>query len=167
MRFIIQTALSLIGSCCLIYSTFSKKKDNMLLWQTTDCGFNAVATLIAGSFTGTTTCILCGIRNFLNAKHKLTKWLTILFCILLFVLGILVNKIGWIGYLPPIAAVEYTIWSALAKNAQQLRAGLIINCSIWAIHDCYVHLYPSTITYIIIIILSIVNLIINRNKQEQ
>ena len=139
----------------------------MLLWQTTDCGFNAVATLIAGSFTGTTTCILCGIRNFLNAKHKLTKWLTILFCISLFVLGILVNKIGWIGYLPPIAAVEYTIWSALAKNAQQLRAGLIINCSIWAIHDCYVHLYPSTITYIIIIILSIVNLIINRNKQEQ
>lgn len=155
---IIANIFSLIGACFIGYSTFSKKKDKMLYLQTADCFFNSISCLLVGSFSAMSTNLICMIRNYINAKGKMSNKLSYLFAIFILIIGIAINKKGLIGLLPPIASVEYTILSARGTTAKHLNYALLINLILWFIHDCFVKLYPSMIIDCIIIFLIIINI---------
>lgn len=156
---IVANIFSALGALLLCISTFSKRKDNMLYIQTGDCFFYSLACFFAGSYSGSTTYLINCVRNIINAKGKMTKPIMALISFLIFTIGMICNTKGFVGILGPVAAVQYTIWSSLAKTSQQIRYGLVLNLAMWEIHDIKMRLYPSAITYLVIIIVTIINII--------
>ena len=157
----------------------------MLFIQTGDCAFHAVADLLVGSYSGFTTNALSGVRNIVNTKGKMTRSLTAVFALLILVIGLISlflseqisslltteNGNPGISYyllqlLPPIASVQYTIWSAAAKSAQRLRVGLLINLTLWLSHDIGMQLYPSLIMDTVIVAVTTINIFRNKEKKE-
>lgn len=163
---ILANIMSGIGMLLLVYSTFSKSKKKMLWIQVGDCFFNALGCLLAGSYSAMITNTVSMIRNILNAKGFMTKVLSYIVAVILLVLGVVVNKKGLIGLLPPVASVIYTIWLERGKTAQSLRFGLIVNLVLWLIHDFYVGLYVSGITDILLIIVTVINIIRFRKERS-
>lgn len=163
---LLANIFSCIGTFLLAYSTFSKSKKNMLWIQVGDCGFNALGNFFIGSYSAMTTNFICLIRNIINAKGKLNNFLLSIISVFILIIGILVNKIGYIGLLPPIASVQYTIWSSKVKSAQGLRYGLIINLILWFIHDLYVKLYPAIIIDILVSLITLYNIIFSKYAKD-
>lgn len=155
---LIANIFSFVWAILLGISTFSKKRNKMLSIQTGDCVFNSLACLFVGSYAGFTTNIISGIRNILNIKCKMTKWLLIIITILILVIWIISNQAWIIWFLPPIASVQYTLWSSTTKSAQRTRMWLVINLIIWLIHDIFMKIYPSATMDLIIIIVAIINI---------
>lgn len=155
---LITNFFSVIGAILLGISTFSKKRNKMLFIQTGDCIFNSLACLFSWSYAGFTTNIISGIRNILNIKGKMTKWLLIFITVLILVIWIISNQSRIIGLLPPIASVQYTLWSSTTKSAQRTRIWLVINIIMWLIHDIFMKIYPSAVMDFIIIIITTVNI---------
>ena len=155
---LIANIFSFVWAILLGISTFSKKRNKMLSIQTGDCVFNSLACLFAGSYAGFTTNIISGIRNMLNIKNKMTKWLLIIITILILLIWIISNQSWIIWLLPPIASVQYTLWSSTTKSAQRIRIWLVINLIIWLIHDIYMKIYPSATMDLIISIVTIINI---------
>lgn len=143
MTLIIANVFSFIGATLFIISSFMNTKKRMLYIQGADALFNGIACLIRGSYSGMTTNFIGGARNILTAKGISPKWLTALICALLIIIGTIFNDKGLIGYLPIIASVEYTIYTALTDDIKHIRIALMINVSLWAIHDFYMLLIPS------------------------
>ena len=154
----IANTFSFIWAILLGISTFSGKRNKMLSIQTWDCVFNSLACLFAWSYAGFTTNLISGIRNILNIKGKVTKWLLIFITVLIIIIWIISNQSGIIGLLPPIASVQYTLWSSTTKSAQRTRIWLTINVVMWLIHDIFMKIYPSAIMDIIIIVITTINI---------
>ena len=115
----------------------------MLLIQCGDCAFNASACFLAGSYPAAVTNVLSLIRNLICIGNGNKKVVSAIFAALLLMIGVLVNRNGIIGLLPPIASVGYTLWMCCAKTARTLKTGLLINVSMWIIHDFVMGLYPA------------------------
>ena len=160
---LIANIFSFIWAILLGISTFSKKRNKMLSIQTGDCIFNSLACLLAKSYAGFTTNVISGIRNILNIKGKMTKKLLIIITILILVIWIISNQAWIIWLLPPIASIQYTLWSSTTKSAQRTRIWLAINIIMWLIHDIFMKIYPSAIMDIIIIIITAINIFRQKN----
>lgn len=156
---ILKEIFSFLGASLLLISTFSKDKKHMLKIQTGDCICNAIAGLLAGSFAATTTNILSGIRNLICVNKKVSKTFSVCYALLILMVGILVNKINAIGYIPAIASFMYTIWIFIFNSPQSINIGLIINLLMWCVHDLYMQLYPIVAVEIIIIISCVANVL--------
>lgn len=159
MSFIIANIFSAIGTFFLAYSTFLKTKNNMLKYQIFDSMFNALGNVFIGSFTGALSNVITIIRNLLNTKGKMTKSLNLFICILVVIIGLLINTNGIIGLLPIIASVQYTISTYTTKTAQGLRYALILNLCFWFIHDLSLGLIPAMIIDIVVIITTFISII--------
>ena len=163
---ILSLLFSTIGALCFAYSTFAKQKSKMLYIQIADCSFNALACFFAGGFSGGATCILCGVRNIFNAKKKMPVWMIVLFCLAFTVTGIIFNQVGIIGWIPIIASLQYTVWSAITNSTQKLRIIIFINTIMWLFYYIVMHLYPSACMSVIVIVVTTYNLIKMRGTEN-
>ena len=150
---------SFLSACCLCYSTFGKKKENMLKWQVANTFFLILSNLFLKGYSGMATNLVCLIRNIIGAKGRLNKHNTVILTILIVVGGILVNNRGWFGLLPVIASVEYSACMYLCKNAQQLRLALAVNVALWAVYDLIIGSYPMFVTDLIVAGASLINVL--------
>lgn len=148
---------SLLSACCLCYSTFGKRKENMLKWQVANTSFLILANLFLKGYSGMATNLVCLIRNILGAKGRLNRTNTVVLTILIVAGGVAVNNRGWLGLLPVIASVEYSICMYLCKDAQQMRLALAINVALWAIYDFAIGSYPMFVTDLIVAGASLIN----------
>ena len=156
---IIANCFSLASASFLAYSTFSKKKEKMLIYQSFDVFFCFLADVFVGSYSAAVTCIINLARNMLAAKNKLKIWMSVVCVILTIVLGVLCNQIGFVGWLPIFASVEYTFAINVTKNANEMRYALILNLILWLMHDLYVGLCPNAIMDCVIVVFSVFNII--------
>ena len=92
----------------------------MFLVQVLNTFFGAVSNLLIGSYSGMSTNIICMIRNYINSKEKNNMLINNIIALTMIIIGICVNKIGIIGYVPIIASVEYTIFAYISKTTQGL-----------------------------------------------
>ena len=155
---IIANCFSLASASFLAYSTFSKKKEKMLIYQSFDVFFCFLADIVVGSYSAAVTCVINLTRNILAAKNKLKIWMSVVCVILTVILGLSFNQIGFIGWFPILASVEYTVAISITKNANGMRYALILNLMFWLIHDLYVGLYPNAAMDVVIIIFSVINI---------
>ena len=126
---------SFLSACCLCYSTFGQKKENMLKWQVANTSFAILAQLFLKGYSGMATNLVCLIRNILGARGRLNKTNTVILTILIVVAGVAANNRGWLGLLPVITSVEYSACMYLCKDAQQMRYALAVNVALWAVYD--------------------------------
>lgn len=162
---IIGEIFSLLAALCLAYSTFSNKKNKMILWQAINAIFYGLSNLFLGAYSAVVTNILTLFRNTLQVKNKLDRNFTIIICLLMTIVGIIFNNREWLGLLPIVASVSYTICVYVLKSAQQMRIALIVNLLQWMIIDFLVKSYPMFIMDIIIIIVTFINIV--RYKKEK
>lgn len=157
MMLVFGEIFSFLAAICLAYSTFSKKKDKMIFWQIIDSLFNSISNVFLLSYSGCITNIFTLLRNYLTYKGKFNKKCLIIIMMLLIFLGICFNNKGFIGILPIIASIEYTIFMYKTKTVNKLRIGLIINLIMWGVYDFYIKSYPMFAMDMIIIVLSLIN----------
>lgn len=155
----------MLAALCLAYSTFGNKKNKMMFWQAINAVFYGLSNLFLGAYSAVVTNILTLFRNTLQVKDKLNKTLTIIICLLMIAVGLIFNNLGWVGLLPILASVSYTICVYTLKSAQQMRIALIVNLLQWAIIDFIVKSYPMFVMDIIIITVTFVN-VLRCNKKE-
>lgn len=159
MNSVIANVFSGLGAILLAYSTFSKKKDKMLWMQVGDCACNVLSNAFIGSVSAVTTVFICMIRNALNARGKLSVQMSYVFAVVIFAIGVVVNNKGLIGFVPPIASVEYTVWSAKCKTAQALRYALLVNVCLWFVYDTVVRLYPAMTMDVVVSVITVLNIV--------
>lgn len=164
---IIGEILSLLAALTLAYSTFSNKKTKMIWWQALNAVFYGLSNLFLGGYSAVVTNVLTLFRNVLLVKNKLDKKFTIIICILMIIIGLYFNNREWLGLLPIIASIQYTICIYLLKSAQHMRYALIINLLQWMVFDLLVKAYPMFILDIIIIIVTIINVLRFKKISEE
>lgn len=142
---ILGNIFSLLAALCITISVVKKTKTAFIGWQMGDDIFGCLTCLTLGSYAALTVCAVTFIRNILAYKNKLTRFLTTILFLASIIVGLYVNNLGVIGWLPIIAAASYTIFVYLAKTAQHMRLALISNLSLWVIHCWYIQAYPSTL----------------------
>lgn len=158
IQLLIANILSFIGTLVLIWSMFVKKKETMLLLQAGNCILGAFSTTLACSYAAACSSIISFFRN-LYLSQKTSIIATAVFSILYIVLGVFTNTLGFIGLLPVLASVEYTLFVQFAKTAQMLRYGALINLVLWLVHDACIQLYGSVLSDVFLIITTIVSVI--------
>ncbi len=163
---ILGEIFSLLAALCLAYSTFSHKKNKMIWWQAINAIFYGLSNLFLGAYSAVVTNILTLFRNTLQVKDKLNKHITIIICLLMAIVGIIFNNREWLGLLPILASVTYTICVYVLKSVQQMRIALVINLIQWAIFDFLVKAYPMFIMDMIIIVVTVMNMIRYKNMTE-
>ena len=154
---IIGLIFSFLSACCLCYSTFGKRKENILKWQVANTAFLILANLFLKGYSGMATNMVCLVRNMLGAKGRLNRTNTIVLTILIVIAGVTVNNRGGLGLLPVVASVEYSFCMYLCKNAQQMRLALAVNVALWAIYDFAIGSYPMFATDLIVAGASVLN----------
>lgn len=143
MRLPIAMIFSSLGAFCLAYSSFTKNKQQMLIWQISDYIFIIIANLLLGGYTGALTISISIIRNTLIIKEKNSKWITICLVLIQISLGSYVNNLGLIGYLPIISSVSYTLTTFVTSKMQILRWLIIENMLLWLVYDITIKVYPA------------------------
>ena len=153
----IGLVFSSIGAICLAISTFNPSKKHMLLWQVSDYIFTLIANLLLGGLTGALT-IVSIVRNTLAITKRDNRLTTLILVIIQIVLGYYFNRLGYIGFLPIVASVSYTIAIQMTSSTQILRFVIIENMLLWFIYDVTIRAYPAAIMDIVITLLSAVSI---------
>ena len=165
VQLLIANILSLISTVVLIISLFVKSKENMLLLQAGNYILGAFSNALASSYAGACSNIISFFRNtYLSQRKSLVA--TIVFSVLYIALGVLTNTRGFIGLLPVLASVEYTLFVYFAKTAQLLRYGALINLLLWMIHDICIALYGALISDIILIVITTVSIFVKKDSEQ-
>ena len=80
------------------------------------------------------------------------------------IVGIIANNKEWLGLLPILASITYTICVYILKSAQQMRIALVVNLIQLMIFDFLVKSYPMFIMDMIIISVTLINIIRHKIK---
>ena len=141
MTLITSNILSLIGEISNTILPFLSTKKRMLLLQAITEIVFIVAYAVNGSFVLVALCIIVGLRNLYNAYLKSNFIVNILFLIIGTLISIVVNTNGWLGVLPIICYVDYTISIMLTNNPQILRVILLVNAILYVVFDFGIMMY--------------------------
>lgn len=166
---VIGNILSFFSVLCLFISIRQSNRKDMLKFQFFDTILAVLSCFVLKGYSGMATDFVASIRNLLNLKHEAKKdkkstqtFKTIeeIFILLLFIiLGFIFNKEGFIGFLPIIAAIEYTIFMFHSKSLFWLKFSLMINLILWGIYYFVILNIVGFIVKFILVFCSFCNLI--------
>lgn len=155
---------SLCSALCVAVSMLTQNKKNFMHWQSFNSFFGILADIVLFANTAVIFDTLCCCRNVLSYKNHLTKKLAILFVLTGISVGLYVNNLGWIGYLPICASVGFTICIYLTKNEQQMRYASVYSMTLWLIHGICIRAYAGSVVSCMLIIWTIIQIILNRRN---
>ena len=107
---IIANIVALIASLLMVYTGIIKRKDKIVLIQTIQISLSVLSNILLGGITGAIINAISCIRNILCYKEKLGKLAKTLIIIASIVPSLMFNNLGFIGVLPIISAVAYTLF---------------------------------------------------------
>ena len=104
---IIANIIDFIASMVQIYSGTIKDKGKILLFQILQLGIQTISMLLLGAIPGAISNVLSCIRNYLCYKNIFTWPIKIILIVLSFLLTVLFNNQGLLGYLPFVVCTVY------------------------------------------------------------
>ena len=161
---IIGNLFSLLAAICVAVSVIRKNKNELILWQLWSIILSTFSCLALGAYAATITCITDMIRNALAYKNRLTSQLTAFLVLLCIVISLWINNLGIIGILAIVASASYTIFMYTTINEQQMRWALVLNQTLWFIHDLYIQAFPAVAVAVTLIIWTSIQIFRHRNK---
>lgn len=165
MSLIVGNVFSLLSAICIAVSAAKRNKKGFMLWQIGDTLFGVFANLALMAYAALIISIACLVRNILSYKEKLTMKITLFLVMLSIVIGVYINNLGIIGWLPIVASASFTICIYVTKNEQQMRYALVLNQLLWLAHNLYVQAYPSAVACIGISVWTVAQIIKNKEWQ--
>lgn len=144
---IIGNILSFISILFLIVSVLKNKKQEIVFYQIFDCLFDALANFILGGLSGAVVILGSLLRNILVYTNKINNVIIWLIMAMMVVCGLWVNQHGWIGILPIVANLSYTLWLCYGgQRAKSVKIVLAVNMLIWAVYDFTILAIPAVIS---------------------
>lgn len=130
-----------MAASCLV-----KNHRSIFICQFLECLLLSVASVFFGSLAGTAVLALSALRNLLVATKKYTKPVMCLFLLLTALAGVVVNTKGFVGLLPVIATVEYTVCCYYIKGLKATRYSIFINVAIWVVYSFLILDFSTALT---------------------
>ena len=155
---IIGNIIALIGSILMTYSGLLKKKETIIIVQTIQIILFIISNLILGGITGAIINLISCIRNILCYKDKLNKKAQAIILTLATIFSLMFNNLGFIGLLPLISAITYTLFMN-EKNIIKFKSLIILSSILWLIYDLIILSYTSAIFDFITILTNIISII--------
>ena len=165
---IIAYILSIIGYLFFVLSCALKKKNQMLITQNGNHLLNGIAQAIMQGYSGMIQDIISFSRNIFILFNKNNKILSFIFIALGLSLGIIFNNNGWLGLLPVISSLIYSIIVLFSNNVIIIKTAICFSNVCWAIYCYAIVLYTGLIFNVIALVFSIISLahcIIKRNNR--
>lgn len=148
-------------------SSSRKSAKGVLTVQLFSQVFYGASSIVLGGYSGAAQNVVSILRNLAaigNLSYKFIEW----FLIILGVgLGILFNNLGWIGWLPTIANLEYSLAVFRFKdNERALKYAFLINVAMFAVFNAVILNIVAVIANVIVIILTILFLIKSKREKD-
>ena len=157
MTIIIGNIIALIASVLMLLVSSSKNKKKIIIYQTIQVALLTLSSLILGGIAGAIINALTIVRNILCYNNKLTKTNIFIISISIIVLSLAFNNLGYIGLLPLISTILYTM-SINTKSTIKLKSMILLNMICWGIYDVVIMSYTSAVFEFIATITSIVTI---------
>lgn len=155
---IIGNILSSIGVVFLTISSVVQDKRSTVFYQIFDCFFCTLSNIALGGFSGAVVTLAALIRNVLVYFGKNTHLTTVIIASIMTIIGALVNQHGFIGWLPIIASIQYTLWLGWGFTSNKsIKLALAINLIIWIIYDWIIMAFPAMTADLIILVLCVIS----------
>jgi hypothetical protein len=135
MFLIIGNILSFIAALFTLASCLTKKRDNVFYFQFMECSVLAVASYFFGAYAGITTLVISAVRNLTVAREKYNFAGMVIFTILVIISGAAANNRGFVGLLPVIATVQYTVCSYLIEGIKGTKYSIAVNVFMWIVYS--------------------------------
>ena len=129
---------SFIAACFTLASAWSGDRRRIYLYQAAQCSILAVANVFFASLSGTTTFLLCALRNVLLAYDRFTGRRCALFVGSVALLGVLANSRGAVGLIPVLTTAIYTVACLYAKSTRAIKLNLIVNLALWIVYELFI-----------------------------
>lgn len=155
---VIANIVALIASLLMVYTGIIKRKDRIVLVQTIQIGLSVLSNIILGGITGAIINAISCVRNILCYKDKLGKLAKVLIIIASIVPSLMFNNLGFIGILPIISAVAYTLFMD-TKDIIKFKYLTIFIMFLWGTYDFYIKSYSSAAFDFMTIIANIISVI--------
>ena len=180
---LIAYIISTIGFILFTLASALKRKEKILTLQSIGNLFCGISEIMTQAWAGLAQDMVNLVRNVFVLSKKMTKFLSIIFIILAFAVGMLVIVLdlnsqnpktvqnAWYGLLPMFATVEYSIVVLIPDvKVSFIKISLMVSSTCWAIYGMIIRLYTITVFNAITFILSVTTLIIyfvkNKNKNQ-
>lgn len=148
------------------YSSSKKTTKSMLKVQNFSQLFYGLSSIVLKGYSGAVQNFISVIRNILAIKENKKEYIQWILLAIAVTIGVVVNKIGIIGYLPIIANVQYTIIVLKVKNNEKaLKISFLISCILFTIFNIYIYNFIGIITNFITIT-SILIFLFKKNKNN-
>lgn len=158
MSLIIGNFIGFLGSCFMILGANIKDKTKSLMAQSIQLFTLAISNLILGSISGFIINIVSVIRNILSFFGKLSYVMIGIIIVIMILLTVKFNSLGFIGYLPLISNIVFILFMNTKDNVK-FKLLTIFYISLWLIHNLYIKAFSTSIFNVITIISSIIAIV--------
>ncbi|WP_405270596.1 YgjV family protein [Methanobrevibacter sp.] len=159
LNILIGNCISFIAGIFLLISCCVNDTKKAYKYQFLEAFTLTISSVFFMSWTGVTTMAIAAIRNAMVYKDKLTLNWTVFFVILSVILGILVNTMGIIGFLPIIAIVQITICNYYLKKIKSIKISFIVNLLFYIVYFIAIYDFTSAVIQIITATIGLISLI--------
>ena len=155
MNIVIGNIIALIASLIMVYIGILKKKENIILLQTWQIILLILSHIVLGGITGAITNMFSCVRNILCYKNMLKVKEKIIIILLVSILSVYFNNVGFIGLLPLLSTIPYTIFIDM-NGVIKFKILHIYTMIIWIIYHLYIKSYTAAIFEMWTIITSVI-----------
>ena len=153
MNLIFSNIASLAATLVDIFSASRKKARDLLLVQTVGQCLFGLSVLLVQSYSAAVQNAICIIRNLAAAckvKSRVLEWALVILAV---VLGLCLNTNGWVGLLPILASLEYTLAIFHFKDREvPIKIAFAIHAVLYLIFDFLVKIYIGAISNCVLVI---------------
>lgn len=126
----------------MVVSGYVKGAKKTLFIQTIQIMIMTVSNFLLGGITGVVVNLISVVRNIVCYKGKLNWAWKAFLVVIQIIASLMVNQMGWIGLMPMIAGVVYTIFLGV-ENEKSLKFLISSVAIFWLIFDFTIQNYAS------------------------
>ncbi|RGD74112.1 YgjV family protein [Anaerofustis stercorihominis] len=163
---IIGNIISFIAALFMISSCIVNDRSRVFMLQFFNSFLLGIASWFFASYAGIAALLISSVRNFIVSKDKFTKNVMIVFLILSVTLGVAVNNRGFIGLIPIIATVQYTLCSYYVKGVKETRYSIWANLFMWIVYSFSILDFSTALSDSTTLIINTISIIKHRDSER-
>lgn len=165
----------LIGNICSLAamgsdsaSAMAKTAKGVLFAQTLSQLFFGVGTFILGGYSAAVQNGISVMRNLLAISKQKQKWIEWSLVVLGVGLGFYFNNLSWLGWLPIVANLEYSLAVFRFKNDEySLKIAFAINVFVFGIFNFAIKNYVAVLANVVVFVMTVIFLLKGRNGKDE
>ena len=154
IQIVIANIIDFLASMVQIYTGAVKDKAKILLLQILQLGMQTVSMILLGAIPGAISNVLSCIRNYLCYKNVFTWPIKIVLIVISFVLTVMFNNQGLLGYLPFAVCTVYVLFMDM-KDEIKFKILVTLTFVPWVVYYLVIKSYTGALFAMINIVTSL------------